>query len=177
MDFKPKNQFTLSMSNLLSKPSIEQDSFLEKSTDFLKKQVSVANSLPVRLVEESSDSIKSNRRVTIPSPVLLLKDKLITWSNFSKTCMLLKRSKKHMFGFFAFSLNVKLEISEEGMELPSTCTKVKIRQLLDKYIQLFVICKKCKSFETELVEKNEGLYVKCCYCACETERNPKSARL
>ena len=163
------------MSNLLVKPLMEQDSSTAFQTVSPRKQTTgFLQKAPLRLVEEGTNSsTKSNKRVTIPSPNLTTKDTVIVWSNFVKTSVLLKRSKKHMIGWFALSLNVKPESTEEGLEMPISCTKVKIRHFLDKYIHYFVICKKCKAFETDLIEKEDGLYVKCGICAFEVERNPK----
>jgi len=85
-------------------------------------------------------------------------------TNFFKITACIRRSPEHLIKYLGKELASNGEISGERLILSRKLSSKEINEKIEKYINLFVICPRCKKPDTELVNEGNKLFLKCLAC-------------
>ena len=87
--------------------------------------------------------------------------------NFFQICKILDREPDHALKFLSKELATKADVKNVSVLFNNKISSTKINEKIQKYADIFVICKECKKPETKLIEKNNVLMLKCNACGAE----------
>lgn len=90
-------------------------------------------------------------------------------TNFGQVVSCIRRKPEHLAKFLGKELASSTEISGDRLILSRKLSSKDINDKVEKYVNLFVLCSKCKKPDTELVEENNKLFVKCLACGEKKE--------
>ena len=85
-------------------------------------------------------------------------------TNYLQIVSHLRRTPEHLAKFLGKELASSTEINGERLILSSKLSSKQINEKIEKYVNTFVLCPKCKKPDTELVEENSRQYLKCLAC-------------
>ncbi len=85
-------------------------------------------------------------------------------TNFLKIALLLRRNPEHIIKFLGKELASSIELSNERLILFRRISSKEINEKIEKYINQFVLCPRCKKPDTELVNEEDKIFLKCLAC-------------
>lgn len=85
-------------------------------------------------------------------------------TNFFKITTCIRRSPEHIIKFLGKELATGEEISGERLILSRKLSSKEINEKIEKYVNIFVVCQKCKKPDTELVTEGNKVFLKCLAC-------------
>ncbi|MDP2946539.1 MAG: translation initiation factor IF-2 subunit beta [Nanoarchaeota archaeon] len=85
-------------------------------------------------------------------------------TNFLKIVSCLRRSQEHVLKFLGKELASSGEISGERLIFSRKLSSREINEKIEKYVNSFVICSRCKKPDTELTEEGNKIFLKCLAC-------------
>jgi translation initiation factor 2 subunit 2 len=85
-------------------------------------------------------------------------------TNFAKITQCLRRNPEHILKFISKELATSADISGERLILSRKISSKDINEKIEKYVNRYVLCPKCKKPDTELAEETNKLYLKCLAC-------------
>lgn len=93
-----------------------------------------------------------------------------TWiTNFVQLSIYLRRDQEHFAKFLYKNLAAYGEIVGERLLLGRKISPEMIQRKVELYVNQYVCCPECKKPDTELVEENGRLYLKCLACGVKKE--------
>ena len=90
-------------------------------------------------------------------------------TNFSQVASCIRRSPEHLMKYLSKELASQCEISRDRLILSRKLSSKVINEKIEKYVQGFVICPKCKKPDTELDTEGQKLFVRCMACGSKNE--------
>lgn len=166
VDTKPSETNIIDI--IVDKPlTDEQEKLLMKSQDEIDD---VYNTLLDKLYDCISESKKSDTKTKIPHPKSYKKNKKTIWENFEKNCQSINRSMDHVMAFILAeygctgSIDGKNQLNINGKYLDKH-----FENTFKKYISEYVVCKTCKSLNTEFIKDNRLQFMKCHDCKSEKQ--------
>jgi len=90
-------------------------------------------------------------------------------SNFLVIASKIRRDPIHLMRFLSKELASQVEIKNDRLLLSRKLSSREINDKIEKYVNNFVLCPKCKKPDSELVEENGKLYVRCMACGDKFE--------
>ena len=90
-------------------------------------------------------------------------------TNFVRVAMCLRRDPFHLMKFLAKELASSGEISGDRLILSRKVSSKEINEKIEKYVNSFVLCPKCRKPDTELSEEGGRLYLRCLACGNKRE--------
>lgn len=122
-----------------------------------------------RLYEQTSTFNDAPADVKIPRPMLSRGGIRIKWSNFKKTCQLMRREPAHVYGFIKIELGISdVTVSGDGgLVIRGRVSESQLETLIGKYINEYVKCRTCKKLTTTFV-RDRRLLFKECVCGTST---------
>lgn len=111
-------------------------------------------------------SLIGGSKIAIPAIALSkLGGKRVCWTNFGKTCQKLKRDIEHVKMFFVNELRIECSINgEQQLVIQRKFTAGDLSKVISNYINIYVICKSCKSGNTQLNKEKGLLRLACNEC-------------
>ena len=77
------------------------------------------------------------------------------------------RDFDHLVRFFVKEFACSYLVKDDRLILTGRFNENKLNEKLEKYINIYVICKECGSPDTKLEKKDNILYLKCMACQAE----------
>ena len=115
------------------------------------------------LLEGKTDNNKQDKLKIMPKLATLgNKTKIL---NFNSICQKLAREPTHMMKYFSVELSTDCNLNEENELIITRIFKENaIVKVLTNYVDQFVKCKICDSYNTELLKDNRITFIKCLNC-------------
>tara|TARA_Y100000310_G_scaffold43583_1_gene40674 strand:- start:3489 stop:3890 length:402 start_codon:yes stop_codon:yes gene_type:complete len=88
-------------------------------------------------------------------------------SNFAQVVACLRREKEHLAKFLFKSLATSGDIEGDRLMLDRKMSSKDINDKIEKYVKQFVLCSSCKKPDTELVEENGKMFIRCLACGAK----------
>jgi len=85
-------------------------------------------------------------------------------SNFMQVVRCLRRDAEHLSKFLFGELATKGEIAGDRLILTKKVSSQRINEKIEKYVNNYVLCQKCKKPDTEIVEEDGKKIVRCLAC-------------
>jgi len=85
-------------------------------------------------------------------------------SNFMQVAGCLRRNPEHLAKFLFGELAAKGEIAGDRLILTKKVSSQRINEKIEKYVNTYVLCQKCKKPDTEFVEEEGKKVVRCLAC-------------
>ncbi|MAG39348.1 translation initiation factor IF-2 subunit beta [Candidatus Pacearchaeota archaeon] len=85
-------------------------------------------------------------------------------SNFVQVAGCLRREGCHLAKFLFKSLATSGDIDGDRLILDRKISSKDINEKVEKYVKQFVLCSSCKKPDTELVEENSKMFIRCLAC-------------
>ncbi len=90
-------------------------------------------------------------------------------SNFLKVASSLRRKPEHLLKFLGKELGIQGEIKGERLIISRKLSSRDINAKIENYAKRYVVCVKCGKPDSELVEENGKLFVRCLACGNKHE--------
>jgi len=92
--------------------------------------------------------------------------------NFCRVASCIRRNPEHLMKFLNKELASSSEICGERLIFSRKVSSMEVNDKIQKYVNQFVLCSKCKKPDTELVEEEGKLFLRCLACGnkCEIHR-------
>ncbi len=134
-------------------PSYEE--MLNEAYEELKKTIEV---------KSSTEGLK-----VVPLPKVSYVGKWTSIDNSKEICYVLERNIDLLAEFLQkeFSIPSKIE-SDKKIILQKKIEFEKIKEKIDKFVEIFVKCPACKKLDTKLIKINRVYYIKCTVCGAES---------
>ena len=88
-------------------------------------------------------------------------------TNLKDISKYLNRDFNHLVKFFVKEFACSYLVKDDRLILTGRFNERKLNEKLEKYINVYVICKECGSPDTKLERKDNILYLKCMACQAE----------
>ncbi|MCR4284748.1 MAG: translation initiation factor IF-2 subunit beta [archaeon] len=85
-------------------------------------------------------------------------------TNFAQIASGIRRPQGHLLKFISKELASLGEISGDRIILSRKLASKMINEKIERYVNTFVLCSKCKKPDTELQEEGAKLFLKCLAC-------------
>ena len=85
-------------------------------------------------------------------------------TNFLQVASCVRRDPAHLMKYLSKELASQAEIRGDRLILSRKLSSKNINEKVDKYVNTYVICSKCKKPDTELDENGSRLFVHCLAC-------------
>ena len=93
-----------------------------------------------------------------------------TWiTNFMQLALCLRRNQEHLARFLYKNLASYGDIVGERLLLGRKISPEMIQKKIELYVTEYVCCPKCKKPDTEIVEENGKVYLRCLACGIKKE--------
>lgn len=122
-----------------------------------------------QLLDRAYTDLEAKRTMTsklsIPPPEVGCVNKRTIVGNFSTICGKINRSEVDVQTFFNDELSCKSSIDAKGELILGGIFRQKgIENIISSYIKQYVMCKECKSMNTEHIKEDRILFMKCNTC-------------
>jgi translation initiation factor 2 subunit 2 len=88
-------------------------------------------------------------------------------TNFFQICKTLDREPEHILKFLSKELATKADVKNTSVLFINKLSSSKINEKIQKYADIFVICKECGKPETKLVKENNITFLRCQACGAK----------
>lgn len=85
-------------------------------------------------------------------------------TNFGQVANCLRRDANHLAKFLFRELATSGEVKGDRLVLDKKESSKRINEKIEKYARVYVFCPTCKKPDTELVEENGKVYIRCLAC-------------
>ena len=85
-------------------------------------------------------------------------------SNFAQIVACIRRRSEHFLKFLGRELASQSEVSGDRLILSRRLTSKEINEKIERYVNRFVLCPKCKKPDTELSEEGGKTFLRCLAC-------------
>ena len=116
-----------------------------------------------------------NKKRFVMKPVQVIKDgpKRSLWLNFKETCENLNRSQSHVRDYFVAELGTNCFITEDKvLRIKGKFMNQNIETVLRRYIREYVICKSCRSHQTQISRDSRLYFIECKICKTKNSVMP-----
>lgn len=86
-------------------------------------------------------------------------------SNFLSIAVHLRREPVHLMKFLSKELASQTDLQNDRLILSRKLSSKEINNKVEKYVCKFVLCPNCKKPDTELINENSRLFIRCMACA------------
>ncbi len=127
------------------------------------------NMLLDRLYMSLSSKAKEGTRFEIPRAQSMIQGKQTIWKNFVKISKDLNRETDLLYKFVMKEISTSSTIvNNQSLVLNGTFDNNKINNMLDKFINTYVLCSACKKPDTQISTKNNIKILRCTACGAVT---------
>jgi len=122
------------------------------------------------LLNKNNPEISNIKKYKLP-PIQIIKNgpKKIIWVNFNEICKCMNRTVEHLFQYFLSELGAEGSLDEHvRFIIKGRFAPLYIESILRKYIQEYVLCTSCGSFNTRLTKDSVSrlYFLFCNDCVC-----------
>ena len=110
-----------------------------------------------RAMEEKPDVAGSESRFEVPEPNVRKEGNVTVYENFQTTLDDLSRQQDHVLKFIQNELGTSAQIDERGRaRLTGGFSQRRVEEVLDDYVDTYVICPECGLPDTNIEANEEG---------------------
>ena len=122
------------------------------------------------LLNKNNPEISNIKKYKLP-PIQIIKNgpKKIIWVNFNEICKCMNRTVEHLFQYFLSELGAEGSLDDHvRFIIKGRFAPLYIESILRKYIQEYVLCTSCGSFNTRLTKDSVSrlYFLFCNDCVC-----------
>ena len=88
-------------------------------------------------------------------------------SNFFQISKILDRELEHILKFLLKELATKADVKNTSVLFNNKLPSKKINEKIQKYADIFVICKECGKPETKIIKENNLAFIRCQACGAK----------
>lgn len=122
-----------------------------------------------KFYNEHAEIIKDSKRIRVPPPDILSKDRKTFVNNYVKLCESMNRKQSELSTYIAKELQIETSISGNGiLIIHGTYKKHQIKNLIQKYVVNFVQCPICQECDTLITKVTKINYIDCNKCRAKT---------
>ncbi len=121
-------------------------------------------SLLKRARDNLPDNISEHQRFQIPEPDVIYEGKLTIIRNFQEICDTLSRKPEHLLGYLLKELGTGGNMEGRRVIFKGRIMESRIRNRVEEYANIYVICSECKRPDTSLARDGRTLILKCSAC-------------
>ena len=122
-----------------------------------------------RLYMALPSKARETTRFEIPRAQSIIQGKQTIWKNFVKVSKDLNRDTDLLYKFVMKEISTSSTIvNNQSLVLNGTFDYNKINQVLDKFINTYVLCSACKKPDTQISTKNNIKVLRCTACGAVT---------
>jgi translation initiation factor 2 subunit 2 len=85
-------------------------------------------------------------------------------SNFGQIVACIRRAPEHVLKFLSKELASSCEVKGDRLILSRKLASKDVNEKIEKYVQRFVLCPKCKKPDTELEDAQGKAFLRCLAC-------------
>ncbi|KAL0226929.1 hypothetical protein P9112_014253 [Eukaryota sp. TZLM1-RC] len=118
-------------------------------------------------LQARNPELLSDRKKLVMKPPRVHRDtgRKTVWSNFKEIAGLLKRNPEHLMHFFLAEMGTTASVDgSDRLLIRGRYNEKEIEFILRNYIMEFVLCKICKSADTQLHKESKLYFVNCNCC-------------
>ncbi|HOW29065.1 MAG TPA: translation initiation factor IF-2 subunit beta [archaeon] len=151
----------------MAKIKKEQETNVSNNT--LEKLDISYNPLLDRLYMALPAKTKETTRFELPKAQSIIQGKQTIWKNFVKVAKDLNRDPDLLYKFVMKEISTSSTIvNDQSLVLNGVFDNHKINIILDKFINIFVLCSACKKPDTSISTHNNVKILKCTACGAVT---------
>lgn len=105
-----------------------------------------------------------HKRFVIPELESLVQGRKTILKNAGQVCKILKRDIQHLLKYFVKETGIPATNDDTKIVLNGNVNSFRVKQIYDRYIEEFVLCKQCKKPETRIIVEKGVLLLKCDAC-------------
>ena len=113
------------------------------------------------------EEISETERLEIPKVKGHIQGTKTIITNFFQICKILDREPDHVLKFLSKELATKADVKNVSVLFNNRIPSVKINEKIQKYADIFVICKECKKPDTEIVKEGRLSFLHCLACGAK----------
>lgn len=88
-------------------------------------------------------------------------------TNYTQLVTHIRREPEHLIKFLTKELACSIDFQNERIILSRKLSSKEINEKIEKYINQFVICQKCKKPDTEIKEEDNKSFIHCLACGAK----------
>src|SRR3989344_924288 len=88
--------------------------------------------------------------------------------NFGQAIKAVAREEKHCLKFFTKELAVPITPSEGKLQISGKFSNIKLNEIFQKYVKMFVLCHECQKPDTKIIEQHGVKVLKCDACGASS---------
>jgi len=122
-----------------------------------------------RAMSEKPDVAGSESRFDVPEPTVRKEGNVTVYENFQATLDRLSREQEHVLKFIQNELGTSAQIDENGRaRFTGEFTADRVKQVLDEYVDTYVLCPECGLPDTNLEQEGETTRLHCEACGARS---------
>jgi len=122
-----------------------------------------------RALEDKPDIAGEEARFDVPEPEVRPEGHVTVYENFQSTIDRLGREEDHVLKFFQDDLGTSAQIDERGRaRLKGAFNQRRIQQVLDEYVETYVLCPECGLPDTNLSTEHGTERLTCEACGARS---------
>ncbi len=129
--------------------SKDYDSLLDRAKSLIPEELSITERLVIPKVK---GHLQGNKTII---------------SNFFQICKILDREPEHILKFLLKELATKADVKNTSVLFNNKLPSAKINEKIQKYADIFVICKECGKPETKIIKENNLSFLRCQACGAK----------
>lgn len=112
-------------------------------------------------------TVAAEERLKIPEPETTVMGKTTTIRNFGEIAGIVRRDPKHLAKFLFRELAIPGAIEENRLVLNRAFDREVISKAMKAYYSEFLYCRECGKADTNIIKKDEIMFLKCEACGAE----------
>lgn len=124
-----------------------------------------------KAIKEKPENCESETRCDIPKVTGRIQGNTTIITNFNQICKFLNRDQQHFIKFLLRELATPGKLDDSRLVLNRKLNPKLINEKIELYAKIYVFCSECGKPDTQLINENGKLYLKC--MACGTRKNVK----
>jgi translation initiation factor 2 subunit 2 len=115
---------------------------------------------------------KSGERFQVPDVQLIVQGNRSIWQNFQEIINIVNRPGKEVLKFVSGQLGTAGNIEGSNALFNGKFTTEQVEEVLNRYIESYVICPVCTRPDTEIKKEGQAYYLSCTACGARTSIRP-----
>jgi translation initiation factor 2 subunit 2 len=115
---------------------------------------------------------KSGERFQVPDVQLIVQGNRSIWQNFQEIINIANRPGKEVLKFVSGQLGTAGNIEGSNALFNGKFTTEQVEEVLNRYIESYVICPVCTRPDTEIKKESGAYYLSCTACGARTSIRP-----
>ncbi len=115
---------------------------------------------------------RSGERFRVPKVQLMVQGNRSIWQNFQDVINALNRPGKEVLKFVSGQLGTAGNVEGSNALFNGKFTEQALSEVIDKYIESYVICPVCTRPDTDIIKDSGAYYLRCSACGARTSIRP-----